>query len=486
MVRLWIMAKKEKKEKEQSSGTNGFLNLLKQFSLIAYVINLKEQITEEAARSSAEFLKANENMSQAAKKDIASFEALSAQIQKTAKDVNNSPRAANPLEFVDNKGRSDAQMREYQLNILASQQTITNNILRDYQQIDAEGNVWGSWYTKMLCNVRIHPKKHYDKAVIGEIQKNFTDYGFTSDELQRAIQFGLVIEKPMPHEDAAYLVQILQNHHIEATYYLHTYEAAQKRAVPEEDDMRDIYKKIAFRQRILITILWVLFWAIIAVIFHHYENPTFLVLISIFTVGFFLALWLVSYLTRFVFVKIIYQIVKRVFRPMNDQYFPLATEYVIDQVKDVYNPTMEKLTTNFFNSYNLVMTNFDNHDKCMRSFLPPEVIDGNWIPFICKQMLIGANYNEAIWRAQQVQDREKWKQEKRALEAKRDKESREFRARMLAEQERRTEYARQAEIAARQAAADASAAKSAAREAERYEKEQKEILNQIRNDINRY
>lgn len=459
------------------------LGLLTKFSFIAYLCTLKGEVKRHTLMAGATVLKDKPEMEKSGREFVQAFSALEMKTQETSRQVGKHPDVKSSGEFNDDTGRSAAQHRNYQLSVLRTTLSCQRAIDNDVELLSAAHERYREWVGKMACVVSVRAKKHVKNELLEKLAAE--DFGLSASQWKSEIVSGGKINLEMTYSDAQYLSELLKSYGIKAYFSLAELKKAEQRCVPDGEDIKDAYSSVALHQRLLLCGLYLALLAVVFVVNGAVFSSEIIILLVGCVVLFF-ALWGISALVKLVVANLAAALMVPILRSVKEEYMPLVSSYVYEEMQGVYETTALEMQKRLIASLGTTNESYGRFKAYTKKFLPDNIIDGGWLPFICNQMETGASYNEAVWRAQQVQDRERWKEERRKRDARRDKEAREYRQKMLNEQKRQTELARERAAAAEAAAASAASAAYEMRQIRSEEERQTQVLKDIRRDLTGY
>lgn len=353
-------------------------------------------------------------------------------------EISNRPVVAGRESFFDETGLTPAQHRAKQLDVLRKVNHYNGLIDREADKIGQLDGLKNSWEARLATKVVVKRAKITPAsadAIVREL------YDVSSADLQKALKDGGAINKVFTFNEAAIVVNCLKAHKIEAKAVELNAEQNVNAMSKGRDSEKDL-RRVARNQRIFLSALFLLFFAIVVIFQAVFHNNDLVLIFSIVGAVGAALLFLLLWLLMKPILAVAYRVANKSFAK-NAERLIERTGYLRGIVlSEEYEKGLDVLYTGLIDCLNAYNANNQTVTRYAASFLPERVYSG-LLPMIIEQMSIGAAFNDALFKTEATIDRKiaLKKEEERA--ARLEKEAIRHNAEMESQARRRADAEKQ-------------------------------------------
>ncbi len=328
---------------------------------------------------------------------------VSSHIAADTYEIDQRPVIRNRAEFYDDTGMSSAKLREKQIGVLKKVTSYNCMIDRESNEINQLNEIREGWEARLATKVIVQPKK-VPPEVVEKICERL--YGVEPAVLSDALKKGGAIDNIFTYNEAEIVVNHLNSYKISAKAVECNAEE-QVNSMSKNRNSESYIRRIARNQRIFLSILWFIFWGVMATIYltvWSYGDYGFgIALAVVAAVGSALILLVLWLLTKPI-IAVAWRVINRSFSS-NAQKIIDRTGYLRGVVlSEEYEKGLDVLYTGLIKCLNAYNANCETVDSYARVFLPERAYS-EILPMVIEQMSIGATFNDALYKTEATIDR---------------------------------------------------------------------------------
>lgn len=391
-------------------------------------------------------------------------------------EISRRPTVRSRAEFFDDTGLSSAQLRAKQLEVLKKVNAYNSLIDKEAEKISTLNDIKNGWEARLAAKVVVQAKKVSPK-VVDEICKGL--YDVNANDLSDALKNGGALKKLFSYNEAVIAVDRLSGYKISAKVVECNAEEQVQSMAKGRDSESDL-RRVARNQRIFISVVFLLFWGIMAAIYLALGNDAgiaFAVVAGVGAAVIFLVLWLLFK----PILAVAWRAVNRSFKKNAEKIID-RTGYLRGVVlSEEYEKGLDVLYTGLIDCLNAYNVNRNTVTQYAAVFLPERVYAG-LLPMVIEQMSIGAAFNDALFKTEATIDRRAALQREEERNAWLEKEKLRHNAEMETQARRRADAERQRARAIEHAVEEQKRYNSEIRAHTRAVEENTREIRKLRND----